>query len=144
MSYDIRLKDKTGSTIVLSVSHDFKGGTYQPGGSHEAEFNITYNYSGILKRVLVPDSYVQAPEYHQGIRALYGLTAQQSIPMLEEGINQLSDATSEDYWQPTEGNVKAALRALLELGVFCTNPQKGIVQIETFRSRSDFSKVFSS
>ena len=111
MSYDIYLKDPvTNQACILDNSHNFKGGTYQVGGSSTADFNITYNYSSKFKELFGED----------GIRSLYGLTGSQSIPILTKAILKLKDDPYQiDYWKMTEGNVKAALNALLQLASQC-------------------------
>jgi len=110
MSYDIRLHDaETGVTTKLDEKHKWQGGTYQVGGSELAKFNVTYNYGAILHNVLPP----------QGIRTLYGLTGNESMPLLRKAIAELGDETSKDYWDATEGNVKVALIAMLNLACMC-------------------------
>jgi hypothetical protein len=50
-----------------------------------------------------------------GIRGIYGKTAGESIPILEEAAQKLrAESFSEDYWEPTEGNAR---KALLDLQV---------------------------
>ncbi|MDX1466096.1 MAG: hypothetical protein R3215_10390 [Halomonas sp.] len=106
MSYDISLTDPvTGQTLELDEPHDMRGGTYAVGGTREAWLNITYNY---------------APHFYElfgdkGIRWLYGKTAAETLPNLEEAVTLLADDVSADYWEPTEGNAKAALCKLIAL-----------------------------
>lgn len=107
MSYDIELQDPvTGECIILDANHQMRGGTYAVGGTAKARLNVTYNYYEILCRCLDND---------KGIRALYGIQAVDSIPMLEAAIAKLSDDVNSDYWKATEGNVKRALYQLLAL-----------------------------
>jgi|SRR6185295_17159647 len=109
MSYDLYLKDKdTGETIHLENEHHLGGGTQAIGGTTEAWLNITYNYSGIFTKVLG----------EKGIRSIYGLTGVESMPILAKAIAQLGNDIDEDYWKPTEGNVKAALVNLIVLACF--------------------------
>ena len=104
MSYDIYLLDRvTKETIEFDDTHDIKGGTYKVGGNTEAWVNITYNYSNHYYRVF--------GEY--GIRTIYGMTGADSIPLLNNAINQLGNNISEDYWESTEGNAKRSLYSLL-------------------------------
>ena len=106
MSYDIHLLDpKTGEVLWLDEPHDLTGGTYAVGGTREAWLNVTWNYGKHYYRVMG----------EKGIRAIYGLTAAQSIPVLEAAMAALGDERSPDYWEATEGNAKAALGSLLEL-----------------------------
>jgi len=103
MSYDIYLCEPEGGTIDFDEPHIMAGGTYALGGTQEAWLNVTYNYSPHYYRVVDPD---------KGIRVLYGMTGAESLPLLEKAIAALGDDTSDDYWEPTEGNAKRALRHL--------------------------------
>lgn len=104
MSYDIRLRDpKTGETLESSEAHNVTGGTYQVGGTTQCWLNVTYNYSKHFYRVLGD----------RGIRTIYGMTGEESIPILRLAISQLDDDVSSDYWEATEGNAKQALLGLL-------------------------------
>lgn len=106
MSYDIRLKDPGGGTHEFPESHRIHGGTYAMGGTREAWLNVTYNYGGHFSRVL-----------DGGIRSIYGMTAKDSIPVLEKAIAKLGDDISDDYWEATEGNARMALMGLQALAV---------------------------
>ena len=104
MSYDIRLKDPvTNNTIQFDEKHHLIGGTYEVGGTTHAWLNITYNYAPHFKRVFG----------EKGIRTLYGMTGADSIPLIEQAVDQLKNDVDENYWKPTEGNAKAALYGLL-------------------------------
>ena len=113
MLYDIYLKDpKTYDVLntelaTAELPFDAPRGGIFAVGSNRAEFNVTYNYSEILYR-LFPD---------EGIRFLYGKTAQETIPSLEAVIAKLGDDIDPDYWKATEGNVKKALQALLTMAI---------------------------
>ena len=106
MSYDISLRDPvTGNTLELDAPHKMRGGTYCVGDTAKAWLNVTYNY---------------APHYYQamgekGIRAIYGMTGAESVPVLKAAIEQLGDEVDADYWEPTEGNAKRALTQLLAM-----------------------------
>ena len=114
MSYDIDLIDPiTWQVIEIADAHFMRGGTYQLGGSTELSLNMTYNYAEILHKVLQPKS--TPSEFKSGIRSLYGLTALEATPILEKAISALKDDVSDDYWEPTEGNVKKALIQLLTM-----------------------------
>jgi hypothetical protein len=102
MSYDIRLVDAEGNTALLKEKHEFKGGRYALGGTIEAEFNVTYNYAPHFYRVLGD----------KGVRTIYGMTAADSIPILEKAANLLGRDEDEDYWKPTQGNARRALLTL--------------------------------
>jgi hypothetical protein len=107
MSYDIELVHPvTGQTMLLDQPHQMKGGTYCWGGTRNAELNITYNYAKHYCRVL---------DAIHGIRIIYDMTGAQSIPILDRAIAALGDDVTSDYWEPTEGNAKAALIQLRTL-----------------------------
>lgn len=110
MSYDIELQDpETNEALWLDATHQLVGCNQQVGGSREASITITYNYANIFARVLPKNE--SAP----GIRGIYGLTGDDSIPILESAISQLGDDVSSNYWEATEGNAKLALSQLLEM-----------------------------
>ena len=101
MSYDINLLDPiTKEVVEINDAHFLRGGTYKMGGSKELTLNITYNYSEILRQVIQPED--TPSEYKTGIRSLYGMTALETIPILEVAISNLKDNVVNNYWQPTE------------------------------------------
>lgn len=107
MSYDIYLSDPlTGDRVILNEPHTLAGGTYAIGGTKEAWLNITYNYSKF---------YYTFIDKEKGIRALYGLTGEQAIPIIEKAVRHLGVKTSPDYWEDTPGNAGKALWDLREL-----------------------------
>lgn len=107
MSYDIGLVDAaSGEPCVLDAPHPLRGGTYAVGGTDEASLNVTYNYGKHFYRVLG----------ERGIRAIYGMTGRDSLPVLDAAIAQLGTDESSDYWAPTEGNARLALMNLRLLG----------------------------
>ena len=90
MSYDINLLDPiTKEVVEINDAHFLRGGTYKMGGSKELTLNITYNYSEILRQVIQPED--TPSEYKTGIRSLYGMTALETIPILEVAISNLKD-----------------------------------------------------
>lgn len=106
MSYDISLTDPVTHEILhIEVPHQMRGGTYAIGGTTEMWLNVTYNYGAHYRRVMGAE----------GIRAIYGMTGAESIPVLKSAIGALGDDVDEDYWEPTEGNAKSALCKLLAL-----------------------------
>lgn len=132
MSYALELRNTDGSTVQFKNKHHFKGDIYAIGGTRNAEFNITYNYSKILRRVLKRDEKLypidtsHAYMEDEGIRAIYGLTSAQAIPMLEMALLNLNiniavEKTSGDYisttnyWTATNENVEKALMVVLEM-----------------------------
>jgi hypothetical protein len=110
MSYDVCFKDPaSGSPVSLDQPHDFKGGTYALGGTLTAELNITYNYGTFYYQTLGDN----------GIRSLYGLTAQEVIPLLAEAVAVLGAKRHSNYWEPTPGNAGAALLDLIGIAALC-------------------------
>lgn len=108
MSYDLKLRHPvTGEDLVLDSPHFMRGGTYCVDGENRARLNITYNYVHHFRRVLGPE----------GIRALYGKTGAETIPLLQAAIAQLRDDVSENYWDATEGNARVALHQCLALAM---------------------------
>lgn len=110
MSYDLCLKELQWTTCTLPEEHDIKGGTYALGGTTEAWLNVTYNYGKHFHKVL-----------KGGIKAIEGLTGKESCPLLQNAADQLGDDTTDDYWEPTEGNAKQALLNLIKLAELCPN-----------------------
>ena len=114
MSYDIRLIDPvTREAIEAEAPHLMQGGTYVQGGTTELWLNVTYNYGKHYRRVMGDD----------GIRAIYGMTGAESIPILEAAAAKLGDEVSGDYWEPTEGNAK---RPLLQLAAMAGMRPDGV------------------
>ena len=115
MSYDISIVDKkTKEQIEVEFPHDLKGGTYAIGGTRELWLNITWNYGdwyryeGVFP--VVERTNENGETYcNKGIRAIYGLTGVESIPVLEhaiEAINNIEEnqiLTEKDY-NVTENN----------------------------------------
>ena len=107
MSYDIRLVDPvTKERIVIDDEHHIIGGTYQIGGTKELWLNITWNYAKYFYDLI---------DKELGIRWLYGKSAVDTIPKLNDVIDKLKDDVDEDYWAATEGNAKQSLIGLLTL-----------------------------
>lgn len=108
MSYDITLNDPiTKEPIEVADAHFMQGGTYALGGTTELWLNVTWNYGPIFRR----------PEVlgENGIRAIYGMTGAESIPVLQKAIASLGDDATPDYWEATEGNAKRPLCQLLAM-----------------------------
>lgn len=111
MSYDIKLHDPISrEPIELEAKHFMRGGTYAIDGTSEAWLSITYNYS---------EFYYEA-EPEKGIRAIYGMTGAESIPVLQNMIDQITKKypnaeTSENYWNATPGNAIKPLHQLIAM-----------------------------
>ena len=112
MSWDFSLCDVvTGKILETEEKHFMKGGTYCIDGTREMSLNITGNYSDIISNAFEPyeDSYLSYAYI------LADKTGAESIPLLKNAINKLSDDVNDDYWKATEGNAKRALQQLLAL-----------------------------
>ena len=107
MSYDLRLVDPvTGDCLELTEPHFMQGGTWEPNGTKRATLNITSKHIANMRRVIDPEA---------GIRALYGQTGAESLPLLEKAISLLGTDVDKDLWKPTEGNLRLALTQLAAL-----------------------------
>ena len=91
------------------------GGTYALGGTTELWLNVTWNYSKFYYR---PEVFGE-----KGIRAIYGMSGAESIPVLDKAIAALGDDTDLDYWKATEGNAK---RPLIQLRAMAQMRPDGI------------------
>ena len=128
MSYDITLTDPvTKETIRFDSAHDMRGGTYALGGTTEAWLNITYNYADWYYK---PGVFGPTEEKSKGIRAIYGLSGAESIPVLQKAIaalqamtedisdeerNQCEEQGATGYWMPTRENAIKPLYQLLAM-----------------------------
>ena len=128
MSYDIALTDPvTKETIQFDSTHDMRGGTYALGGTTEAWLNITYNYADWYYK---PGVFGPTEEKSKGIRAIYGLSGAESIPVLQKAIaalqamtedisdeerNQCEEQGATGYWMPTRENAIKPLYQLLAM-----------------------------
>lgn len=122
MSWDFRLLDPvTKETAQLDAPHHMRGGTYAVGGTTDAELNVTYNYSKWYYKVF---------PFKEGIRGLDGVSAADSISVLKQAIQELTDLKEElteeeireckqqgadGYWLPTRENAIRPLYQLLAL-----------------------------
>jgi hypothetical protein len=106
LSYNVSLRDPVTKEILNSEQpHQIRGGTYSVGGTTGLWINVTHNYGEFFEKIFG----------EKGLRAIYGLTGAESIPLLKEAIEKLGDDVDEDYWKATEGNAKQALKGLLAL-----------------------------
>lgn len=105
MSYDLYLHAPGEVDCPLPIPKD--KARLCASSPETAEINITYNFVWIFRRTMG----------EEGVRAIYGLTGEQSIPILQSAIDQLKDDEVEhpDTWKPTEGRAKKVLRRLLML-----------------------------
>ena len=105
MSWDcvVVYKD-TKEDVKLDKPIDLKGGTYNVFGTDILWLNVTYNYSQSYRKKL-PES----------LRSLDGMDVKESIPILQDLADILGDDKTSNYWEPTEGNAKAALMKLIKL-----------------------------
>ena len=128
MSYDIYLTDPVSrGPIELEEAHYMRGGTYPLSGTTELWLNITYNYADWYYH---PGVFGETREDSKGIRAIYGMSGAESIPVLKRAIEALEslteDISEEDrrncerqgttgYWVPTRANAIRPLYQLLAL-----------------------------
>lgn len=107
MSYDIEVLNPEGQVVQLPRKHSLTGGTYEEGGSHSAELNVTYNYSPIYR------------QYGFSIRDLGGLSPGDASERLRAVIAAMpEEPPCDNYWRATVGNARKALvdlAALIEL-----------------------------
>ena len=111
MSYDISLKDPvTKETIELKEPHFIRGGTYAVGGTKELWLNVTYNYGHYYYEATDKDPRFAHDEVscyyadgttgpiktEYGIRGIYGKTGAESIPMLEDMIQRITEKYQKD------------------------------------------------
>ena len=106
MSWDITLATREGA--YLNVEHFQEGGTYALGGISESDLNVTYNYS---------PHYYKHLGLEDGLRGIHGMTAEEALPHLKQGVDALPDEPGDDYWAPTEGNAGHALAILYKWAV---------------------------
>lgn len=105
MSYDIELVCPTcGQAAEAEEEHDIRGGTYCI-GDNRLRLNVTYNYAPFFRMTLG----------ERGIRAIYGLTAAESIPVLESAAARLTGEPDDDYWAALPGNARRAMEHLISL-----------------------------
>lgn len=112
----------TREVIEINEPHFMRGGTYQIGGSTELSLNVTYNYARWYYR---DDAFGE-----EGIRKIYGMTGQESIPLLESAIHSLENLDEDlsdekrkeleahdvtGYWLPTRKNAIKPLYQLLAM-----------------------------
>jgi hypothetical protein len=106
MSYDIKLVDPvTKEVLRTDFRHHIRGGTYCIDGEDRLKLNVTYNYATILRSAFGD----------KGIRTIYGMSGAESLPVLMNARDALKDDVDDDYWKPTEGNVKRAVCGLIAL-----------------------------
>lgn len=108
MGYDIKLLDKNKQIVKSERALYNLGGYFTKDGIYDMECGITYNYSSILKKVF-PGT--------EGIRYLNNKIAESTYSVLDNAIKQLKDDYSDDYFEPTEGNVKQALLSLYQMAL---------------------------
>ena len=115
MSWWVSITDPETDQYMV-VKPFSEGGTYDMGGSSDADLNITYNYSPHYYRVL---------DLEDGLRGLNGKDAAFALPVLRKGIESLEEDVADDYWAPTEGNARRALVTLAEWCQQAVNAEKG-------------------
>lgn len=116
MSYDIELKHRDGSEVLVDTPFFMRGGTVPAAvdaagnlvqcAQREAHVNITYNYAHYYYEATDGDerfANTSDSDVVYGIRGLYGKTAAESIPMLHDMIERIRKRyTDEDgTWKVT-------------------------------------------
>ena len=121
MSWDVDLCDPvTNEVLELDSPHFMRGGTYAVDGTREMSLNITYNYTRFYNDA-----------FKGGFRALDGVSAVKSIPILKAAIEKIKSPLTPDlnqeewelyesqqatgYWMPTKENCLRPLYQLLSL-----------------------------
>ena len=121
MSWDVDLCDPvTNEVLELDNPHFMRGGTYAVDGTREMSLNITFNYTRFYNDA-----------FKGGFRALDGVSAVESIPILKAAIEKIKDPLTPDlsqeeredyesqqatgYWMPTKENCLRPLYQLLSL-----------------------------
>lgn len=121
MSWDVDLCDPvTNEVFELDSPHFMRGGTYAVGGTREMSLNITFNYARFYNDA-----------FEGGFRALDGMSAVKSIPILKTAIEKIESPLTPDlnqeewehyeslqatgYWMPTKENCLRPLYQLLSL-----------------------------
>jgi hypothetical protein len=115
MGYDIRACTKNGEELEIQ-HHYIRGHTFAINGTTSAHMTITYNYCAILEKVI-----------NEGIKSFHEKRVIETIDIINEAINKLSDDNEIDIWKPTEGNVKKALINLRELAFLIINSDENAI-----------------
>ena len=102
MGYDIQLVDEDGTPV--QVKRHTHSGTFVLGGTTSADISITYNYAPLFTDTL---------DEKDGIRFLYGKTAEMCIPKLHAAVRELGTVRSDNYWSTCPGNAGHVLAILL-------------------------------
>lgn len=150
MGYDISLKDPvTKEEIELPVEHLMIGNTYAadydpdtgrftPRPTTEAHLGITYNYSHYYYDATegddrffgkLEDDYPEDEPRNLGIRGIYGKTGAESIPMLRDMIQRITEKNKKGReWIVTEREKTRYLDAVTgrELDFFKDIIEKGL------------------
>lgn len=100
MSWDVTMRDENGKVLPCERFED--GGTYAMGGATECDLNVTYNYNTIIREFCG----IEFGDFS-------GKTGAEVEPILNNAVARMAIVPDEDYWKPTEGNVRAALCRLL-------------------------------
>ena len=105
MSYDISLVEPTTKkTITVDFKHQMKGGTYCVGGTDELYLNITWNYCPYFFDATENDERFYKGDKNQGLRAIYGKTGAETIPMLTDMAERIRKKyqNEDETWKKTK------------------------------------------
>lgn len=100
MSYDIELVHKNGETALVDTPFLMRGGTVpaiadaygnlRQALQREAHVNITYNYARYYYEATETDErFFSSEKKSLGLRALYGKTPKESLPMLTDMVERI-------------------------------------------------------
>lgn len=110
MGYSINIiSSDDGNVIELSHAQERNGSNIAIGGTSHCSIDITYNYARWFYQHVCPEL---------GIRKLYGMTVQDSVPLLVSSMASIpAEEPSSNYWDATAGNARAALGELLKMAI---------------------------
>lgn len=120
------LRSRFDGVQTVMVHAQWPDSWYRLGDATEASMELTYNYAQVLWPALnrayakLPESVkretgITAEELQaKGIRAIYGHTGAQVLPILESVAITLGTKRGPDYYKPLPGNVGFCMWCLAE------------------------------
>ncbi|RPH86042.1 MAG: hypothetical protein EHM73_14530 [Chroococcales cyanobacterium metabat2.561] len=99
----VSLRDNFNNILELNCDTVFTGSEGDMMHTFQCEMNVTGNYSDLLKESLGS----------KGLYELDGKTGDEVSTKLAVAVLMLGTKQSDDYWEPTEGNVGFCLNELL-------------------------------
>jgi len=107
MGYEVLYTNEDGDTY--SANNHEQGGSYIQASDPRTEMGVTSNYSRVYRK----------HKFH--LTDLHGLTGQESMWRMRRIVKDLGTETSDNPWEPTNGNAGHVLSILL--GWAKENPQ---------------------